>query len=120
MPRTAKKVLILATKLLVAVALMTWVLLGAHWNDFVRSKDGKATYSVLDGPDDEGRFVVQSGTLWWAETRGVSPDQLQAVEQKGPRGDAGQRYLRPGFLRSISRIHLWLLLRRRCLRIGSI
>ena len=110
MPRTAKKVLILATKLLVAVALMTWVLLGAHWNDFVRSKDGKTTYSVLDGPDDEGRFVVQSGTLWWAETREVSPDQLQAVEQEGPQGDAGQRYLRPGFLRSISRIHLWLLL----------
>jgi len=110
MPRTAKKALILVAKLLVAVALMTWVLLGAHWNDFVRSKDGKTTYSVLGGPDTEGRFSVRRGALWWAETLEVSPDQLQAIEQKGPHVDTEQRYLRPGFLTSIGRIQLWLLL----------
>ena len=111
MPRTAKKVLILAAKLMVAVALMAWVLLGAHWNDFVRSKDGKTTYSVLEGPDAEGRFVVRSGALWWAETLEVSSEKdLQEVEQKAPHPDAEKRYLRPGFLTSIGRIHLWLLL----------
>ena len=110
MPRTVKKVLILGAKLVVAVALMTWVLLGAHWNDFVRSRDGKMTYAVLDGPDAEGRFVVRSGALWWAETLEVSPDQLQTVEQESPSDGAPKQYLRPGFLRSISRIHWWLLL----------
>ncbi|MBL7221677.1 MAG: flippase-like domain-containing protein [Phycisphaerae bacterium] len=114
MPRTAKKVLILTSKLLVAAVLMTWVLMGAHWNDFVRSKDGKTGYTVLSGPDDEGRFVVRRGALWWSETLEVSPDQLQAVEQAGPRADAARRFLRPGFLRSISRIHLWLLLVAMC------
>ncbi|MDP6544470.1 MAG: lysylphosphatidylglycerol synthase transmembrane domain-containing protein [Phycisphaerae bacterium] len=110
MPRTAKKVLILVAKLLVAVALMTWVLLGAHWNDFVRTKDGKTTYSVLDGSGAGGKFVVRRGTLWWAETLEVSPDQLQAVEQEGAQSDTAPRYVRPGFLTSIGRIHLWLLL----------
>jgi len=110
MPRTAKKALILVTKLLVAVALMTWVLLGAHWNDFVRSKDEKTTYSVLDGPGADGRFVVRRGALWWGETLEVSAEQLQAIEQEGSPSDTVQRYVRPGFITSISRIHVWILL----------
>ncbi len=109
MPKTAKKVLILVAKLLVAAALMTWVLLGAHWNDFVRSKDGETTYTVVRS-GDEGQFVVRKGVLWWSETLEISADRLQAVEQRNAQPDAEPQFLRPGFLKSISRIHCWLLL----------
>ncbi len=110
MLRIEKKTLLMAAKLLVAVALMSWVLLGAHWNDFVRSSDGKSSYSVVEGPDTHGRFVVRKGVLFWSETQVMTPDQLQAVEQEPDQADTARQYLRPGFLRSIIRIRGWLLL----------
>ncbi|MDP6637252.1 MAG: lysylphosphatidylglycerol synthase transmembrane domain-containing protein [Phycisphaerae bacterium] len=110
MPENAKKTLIMLAKLLVGAVLMAWVLLGAHWNDFVRSKDGKTTYSVLAAPGPEGRFVVRKGSLWWARTLELSADDLQPVEQADSQTDAPKRYLRPGFLKSISRIQGWMLL----------
>lgn len=110
MLRIEKKTLLMAAKLLVAVALMSWVLLGAHWNDFVRSSDGKSSYSVVEGPDTHGRFVVRKGVLFWSETQVMTPDQLQAVEQEPDQADTARQYLRSGFLRSIIRIRGWLLL----------
>lgn len=109
MPKSAKKILIISAKLLVAGALMTWVLMGAHWNDFVRSNDGKTTYSVLSGPDADGVFVVRTGALWWGDRLEIPSEKLQAVEQKDASGDAPKKYLRPGFVKSISRINIFLL-----------
>jgi glycosyltransferase 2 family protein len=120
MTKTAKKILILLAKLMVAAALMTWVLMGAHWNDFVRSEDGKTTYTVLSGPDDHNRFEVRTGALWWSQRMQVSTDQLQAVEQATQQGDTAQQYLRPGFLRSISRIHVWILLVAMCASLSGV
>ena len=105
MPRNSKKILLLTVKLLIAAALMAWLLLSAHWNDFVRTSDSKKSYSVVDASEAPERFVVRSGSLWWSETLEVSSDQLMPIAQAG----SDKQYLRPGFLRSISRINLWLL-----------
>ncbi len=110
MQSNAKKTLILIAKLLVGLGLMTWVLLGAHWSDFVRSKDGKASYSVIDASQAPDKFVVSKGMLWWSQTLVMSSDQLQAVELPNAQGDPARQYLRPGFVRSVSRIRGWLLL----------
>jgi uncharacterized protein (TIRG00374 family) len=110
MLQNTKKILILTAKLLIAVALMTWVLMGAHWNDFVRNKDGKTSYSVVEGPNARERFVVRKGALWWTETLEISVDELQPVENPSSHIGDENRYLRPGFLRSISRIQVWFLL----------
>jgi len=108
MTNRSRKALIISIKLLVAGALMAWVLLGAHWSDFVRGRDGKTTYSVIEGPLDDGGFLVRQGAPWSGRRRTVAAEELQPVEQAdSPKGDV--QYLRPGFLTSISRIHPWLL-----------
>jgi hypothetical protein len=69
----AKKIIFLAAKVLVTVALLLWVFGQAHWHDYVqRDEAGKETYSVLEvhkgASGQADRLTVSTGHLWWKKT----------------------------------------------------
>jgi len=98
--------LILAVKLLVAAALMVWVLSRTHWNDFILTRDGQ-TYPVISGGHGEGEWQVRTGMLWWSGQRTFAAADLEPVGEGEQAGVV--RHRRPGFVSSIRGIRVGLL-----------
>lgn len=94
-----KKALIVSAKVLIAGALLSWVLSKTHWNDYVTSAEGK-TYAVLERHLDRQppQLRVQTG---WNRSEVRTVDSFVS--------DGGQ-VIRPGFATSLRTINVGLLL----------
>lgn len=108
MEKKRKKYLFLALKLVVAAALLAWVLSKASWNDYVISKDDK-TYTVVSvEPNRQAPqyVVVAQGSLWNRTEQQLPIGQLKTVQSKSQ----GVEYIRPGFVNSLKRMQVALLI----------
>lgn len=92
-----RKLILLAAKMVLAAALLTWVLGQASWNDYIVTKDGK-TYSLAAPPAPGKPFRVKEGRFWQTETRTLDRDLAAPVQ-------GADELVRPGFLTSIRNIH---------------
>ena len=94
----------LAGKIVIAAALLAWVLSGVHWSDYVETKaDGKshAFVKIIDSP--EGQMVqVSEGWFWSGKTRDFPIDKIKPVPQS-------DQIARRGFASTIQNIRLALL-----------
>jgi len=81
MTKTARKALILAAKLLIAVAMLVWVISQVHWDDYVIAESDGRSYPVLDAKPEYVR--IATGPLWrrGAETRPRS--DFRSLPQSG-------------------------------------
>ena len=64
MTTKVRKAVVLSVKLLVAVALLGWVISQVHWDDYVQTAGGKM-YAVVGHPDPMSKQIeVIQGPLW--------------------------------------------------------
>jgi hypothetical protein len=102
--RPLRKWLLLGGKLLLAAALLTWVLGKVHWNDYVvdaETGEHLAVLSVVSAPDGPDLFRVREGTLWRARERLRPETDFQEVS-----GADGGRRVRPGFRSTLTGMQL--------------
>lgn len=74
-PRVKKRIF-LAVKLLIAMALLVWVLSKTHLHDYVvvQEEYGGGSWTVQQALPNT--FAVRRGSLWWAETREIPRDHV--------------------------------------------
>lgn len=98
-----KKTLLITLKILLAVALLGWVLSKSHWNDYVVSNDGK-TY-ICRGYDANG-VLQASESIFSSQKISVTP----SAGGYKPIVPGGSEYIHPGLKAIISGINVWILL----------
>ncbi len=98
-----RKLLLLSAKLVVAGALLAWVVAQVHWRDYVQTRDGRRSYAVVQPPHagaPQGALGVDVGP-WWAEKIETRPaSDFQSVP--------GGQVVRPGFATSLRTINIAL------------
>ena len=100
MNKRQKKVLVLSVKVLIAVALLGWVLSKAHWSDYVTAKDTGKTYAVVEArpnPDTPQTITISGGSLWWSWQKQMPADQFVVPERGGSP-------IQPGFVSTLMRM----------------
>ncbi|MBI5725656.1 MAG: flippase-like domain-containing protein [Planctomycetes bacterium] len=100
MNKRLKKGLLLGVKLLIAAALLVWVLSKVHWYDYVKDAKG-SEYSVLEVRSVDGRQMlkVYEGKLWWKS----QPQERPASDFESVRQGSSE-VLRWGFATSLENI----------------
>ncbi len=100
MHKNFRKGLLLAAKILLSAALLTWVLRGVSWRDFVLDADGETKIHVSDvQPDGRAAFRL---TLSDEQTVTRDLETLAPVAADGPATAAN--YVRPGFFSAVRRV----------------
>ena len=103
-----KKTILVATKIVLAALLLTWVLNKTHWRDYVVTDAGKS-YSVVRladaDADGESGYVVSTGMLWWQGQREIPRSDLKPVDAHAKEPE----YTHKGFASSIVGINRLLL-----------
>lgn len=110
MTKPARKVLLLAAKIVVAVALLGWVLSQASWRDYIQTHDGQTFAFVGTHPSADAPKSVTgtSGLLWWRTTHTLDASQIKPIE--GTEGQPWeQRFVHPGFASSLKDLNTALL-----------
>jgi len=101
-----KKTILIVAKVVLAAALLTWVLSKTHWRNYVTTRDGR-TYAVIQsvGFHGQGAYEVSTGMLWWqGETTIPCADLVPADES-----DGAPQYVYRGFASSIADVDRLLL-----------
>jgi len=92
-----RKALIVTVKLIVATALLTWVLSQVHWRDYAAFKDtgeAAAIHEVVGPTEAPQALAVSTGALWWRSERQThSVSQFEPIEGGAP-GDVIRRGVR--------------------------
>ncbi|MFP4353572.1 MAG: lysylphosphatidylglycerol synthase transmembrane domain-containing protein [Phycisphaerae bacterium] len=104
--KSRKKHILLAVKLVLALALLAWVFSSVPFRDYVRSSEGQ-DWPVLEQSIRDGQtvYTVNTGSIFSVQTRQVPADQLEPVSPDQP-----QRVVRPGFLTNLKTVNKLLLL----------
>ena len=105
-PKRKRKHLLIALKLLIAFALLGWVISKVHWRDYVvvdRTAEAYPVFSVQGPEDGPLRFEVQTGPLWDRQARILKADKLRRVGE----GTGAQPYLHMGFASSMAQLSAW-------------
>jgi len=96
-----KKTLWLILKLVLAAALLAWVLARVHWSDYVVTKAG-TTYSVRTVSEADRTAEVAAGPWWRRQPKTLSWDDLQPLPGR-------REVVRPGFASSLAQMRWgWL------------
>ncbi len=103
MKTPAKKTVVLVGKIVIAAALLAWVLAGVHWSDYVVDRETGKAYTLISPADTTGpdtTLTVQTGLLWWASQ--LDRPAGEFVEIKGP--SQLPTVVHPGFASSIKTV----------------
>jgi len=99
-----RKAIVTTGKVLVAAALLAWVLSAVHWRDYAVAKDGK-TYAVLSAKPAGGEpteLEISTGLLWWGHRRTMPVDHFQPIP-------GTSRVVRAGFATTVANLKVPLL-----------
>ncbi|HPS52748.1 MAG TPA: lysylphosphatidylglycerol synthase transmembrane domain-containing protein [Phycisphaerae bacterium] len=101
--KVRNRILLITLKVLLAAALLGWVLSKAHWNDYIVSADG--TSHVCRGHDANGGLLVSQG-MFDNTTKSVNP----AAGGYKPIVQGGSEYIHKGLKSILIDINLWVLI----------
>jgi len=100
--KRARKALVVATKSLLALALLAWVVSQVHWRDYVTERGTERSFAILEKRAEEGACTLRlaEGMLWWRSER------LEPCERFAPA--AGGGLTSPGVATSLRDLRLGL------------
>ena len=90
-----------AGKIIIAAALLVWVLSGVHWSDFVETKDTAKTYAIVK--IDGQQVHVREGWFFNAKPREFPLEQIKPIPQS-------DQIRRRGFASTIRNIKIILVI----------
>ncbi len=108
MKKNIRKFSFLAIKMAIAAALLAWVLAKVHWHDYVISRDGETTYSVLDvreaAPGLPQQLDVREGSIFNGESAIRNATDFKPISDDEP-----DKVVRKGFASSLASLKVPLL-----------
>lgn len=101
-----KKTILIAAKVVLAAALLTWVFSGTHWRDYVKTPDDRE-YAVVESVGSSGQeaYKVSTGMLWWQGEKTIRCADLEPASKPGE----PLKYVYRGFASSIADVDRLLL-----------
>ncbi len=105
MRTSARKHLLLAVKIILAVVLLGWVLSRVHWHDYAVLIESGESLAVVEPPRSRAEappadeLTVAEGMLWWRRTTTRPVEDFRPVDPDRP-----DRVVRRGFATSLENV----------------